>query len=339
MMNDRDPFFRAVALMRAGTSPAPTVSFVVQGIFFVERFRMLRRFVVIVCGLLVSGVAALPQGGKVSPALASLVETERAFARRCGEVGVRDSFIEFFAEDGVNFMPAPTKTREAFMKRPAQTTRTATLNWRPAYADVSLAGDLGYTTGPVVQTDNARKNPPRYSYYFSVWRKQRDGSWKVELDLGVETPADDPSPFRAAPQTGWRQGRAKTDPAAAGVELMRIEREFSQVSESRGVTRAFASYGSEAGRLHRNGLMPVEGTRAVGAYLSQKVSKYSWQPTHAGVAASNDLGYTYGSYELAWAQKPGATERGYYARVWKRDAKGRWKVVADITHPVAPEQK
>ncbi|HVF41653.1 MAG TPA: DUF4440 domain-containing protein [Pyrinomonadaceae bacterium] len=299
----------------------------------------MRRFVVIVCGLLALTVAALPQGEKLPPALASLVESERAFARRCVEVGVRDSFIEFFAEDGVNFMPAPTKTREAFMKRPAQTARTATLNWRPAYADVSLAGDLGYTTGPVVLTDNAGKNPPRYSYYFSVWRKQRDGSWKVELDLGIETPADDPSEFRAAPQTGWKPGRAKTDRAAAGVELMRIEREFSQASASRGVARAFESYGSEAGRLHRNGVMPVDGAAAVRSYLSQKVSKYSWQPTHAGVAASDDLGYSYGSYELTWALAPGATEKGYYARVWKRDAKGRWKVVADITHPVAPEQK
>jgi ketosteroid isomerase-like protein len=204
---------------------------------------------------------------------------------------------------------------------------------------VSLAGDLGYTTGPVVLTDNAQKNPPRYSYYFSVWRKQSDGNWKVELDLGIETPADDPSAFRPARQTGWRPGRAKTDPAAAGVELMQTERDFSQMSESRGVARAFESYGSEAGRLHRNGVMPVEGAAAVRAYLSRKVSKYTWQPTHAGVAASDDLGYSYGSYELTWAPGAGATERGYYARVWKRDAKGRWKVVADITHPVAPEQK
>ena len=300
---------------------------------------MLRRFVATVCALLALSAAALPQGQKISPALASLVEAERAFARRCGEVGVRDSFIEFFAADGVNFMPAPTKTREAFMKRPAQTNRTTTLNWRPAYADVSLAGDLGYTTGPVVLTDNAQKTPPRYSYYFSVWRRQPDGSWKVELDLGIETPADDPSEFRAAPPTGWKQKGVKTDPAVARVELMRIEREFSAMSESRGAARAFESYGAEAGRLHRNGVMPVEGAAAVRSYLSQKVAKYSWQPEHAGVAASGDLGYSYGSYELAWARRAGANERGYYARVWKRDAKGRWKVVADITHPVAPEQK
>jgi ketosteroid isomerase-like protein len=298
----------------------------------------MRCIAVILC-LLASAAPALPQGEKISPALASLVESERAFARRCGEVGVRDSFIEFFAEDGVNFMPAPTKTREAFLKRPAPATRTTTLDWRPAYADVSLAGDLGYTTGPVVLTDNARKNPPRHSYYFSVWRKQRDGAWKVELDLGVETPADDPSSLRAAPRTGWRPGRAETDPAAGRVELMRVEREFSAESETRGVLKAFADYGADAARLHRNGVMPVEGAAAVRSYLSRKVSKYSWRPEHAGVAASNDLGYTYGSYELTWARKPDAAERGYYARVWKRDAKGRWRVVADITHPVAPEQK
>ncbi|MCA1642615.1 MAG: hypothetical protein LC785_11835 [Acidobacteria bacterium] len=165
----------------------------------------MRRFVAIISGLLALSVVALPQGQKVPPALASLVEAERSFARRCGEVGVRDSFIEFFAEDGFNFTPAPTKTREAFMKRPAQTNRTTTLNWRPAYADVSSAGDLGYTTGPVVLTDNTGRNPPRYSYYFSVWRKQRDGSWKVELDLGIETPADDLTEFSLYFQIGAKR--------------------------------------------------------------------------------------------------------------------------------------
>ena len=300
----------------------------------------MKRSVALMLALLSLSVAALPQDKKFSPTLLSLVETERAFARRCVEVGVRDSFIEFFAEDGINFMPAPTKTREAFLKRPANTQRTATLNWRPAYADVSLAGDLGYTTGPVVLTDNSpQKNPPRYSYYFSVWRKQTDGTWKVELDLGIQTPADDPSEFRAAPQTGWKPGRAKIDPSVEREGLLKIEREFSAMSESRGVVKAFDAYAHATGRLHRNGVMPVEGAGAMRAYLSQKVSKFTWQPIAGGVAQSNDLGYTYGSYELTWAEAPNASERGYYARVWKRDAKGRWKVVADITHPVPPEQK
>jgi ketosteroid isomerase-like protein len=34
-----------------------------------------------------------------------------------------------------------------------------------------------------------------------------------------------------------------------------------------------------------------------------------------------------------------AAEKGYYVRVWKRDASGRWKIALDTTHPLPPEQK
>jgi hypothetical protein len=57
----------------------------------------------------------------------------------------------------------------------------------------------------------------------------------------------------------------------------------------------------------------------------------------ADVAQSGDLGYTYGSYELKEANA--TSEKGYYARVWKRGANDQWQVVLDTTSPLPPEQK
>jgi len=68
-------------------------------------------------------------------------------------------------------------------------------------------------------------------------------------------------------------------------------------------------------------------------------------PLKSDVAQSNDLGYTYGSYELkATGDAANATsaslETGYYVRVWKRDHAGRWKIALDTTHPLPlPAQK
>jgi ketosteroid isomerase-like protein len=138
-------------------------------------------FLLIVCAF---SILALPQ----TPPLASLVETERAFARDCVERGVRDSFLAFFADDAISFWPHPVNAREALLKQPAPSERpTTTLNWEPLLADVSGAGDLGYTTGPSLTTDDKQK-PIRSGYYFSIWRWQSDGSWKVELDIGIKTP-------------------------------------------------------------------------------------------------------------------------------------------------------
>jgi ketosteroid isomerase-like protein len=41
--------------------------------------------------------------------------------------------------------------------------------------------------------------------------------------------------------------------------------------------------------------------------------------------------YTYGSYELRAGGV--AKEKGYYAHMWKRDARGRWKIVVTNFHP------
>ena len=63
------------------------------------------------------------------------------------------------------------------------------VSWEPEYADVSRAGDLGYTSGPAVLTDQSpARKPPRHGTYFTIWRKQADATWKVVLDAGSDGP-------------------------------------------------------------------------------------------------------------------------------------------------------
>lgn len=307
----------------------------------------------VLLALLSLSVAVVPQSEKLSPALASLVETERAFARTSVERGVRESFLAFFAEDGIGFQPAPVKTRASLLSRPAPSTRPpVTLNWFPVYGDVSAAGDLGYTTGPYIFTDDSprpanTKEPPSYGYFFSIWRKQADGAWRVALDLGIPTPTLDVSPpqatatFYPARQTKWKPSRDKTDATVALAELRAAEKDFSMLSATVGARRAFARYDADDARFYRSGALPFIGAKAIGDYLSQHVAKFSWDVIDAGIAQSADFGYTYGSYELipTAGKDDGKREKGYYARVWKRDAQGRWCVEMSVAHAAPPEQK
>ena len=306
----------------------------------------MKRSVATVIALLLLPAAAHAQEKNVSPALMSLVEAERSFARAGVEKGVRASFLEYFAEDGISFAPGPGNARERLLKRPAPPSRPpVTLNWWPVVADVSRAGDLGYTSGPSRFSDDTGKNPPRDSYYFSVWKKQRDGSWKVALDVGTQTIAP-PGPesshvFTPAPQSGWKTPKvAHASPEAERGTLLNIERAFARLSESRGAAQAYARHVAEGVRQHRDDAQPFIGKRALASFLSAKVAKLSWRPIGSDVSASSDLGYVYGSYELTPVGGTGAaTERGYYARVWKRDPKGVWKIVMEVHHQTPPEQK
>ncbi|HEV2801355.1 MAG TPA: nuclear transport factor 2 family protein [Pyrinomonadaceae bacterium] len=290
-----------------------------------------------------------------TPALVSLVEAERAFSRTSVERGVRDAFLAFFAEDGINFQPHPTNTREAYLKRPAPAVRPPiTLYWEPIFADISHAGDLGYTTGPYRLSDQSpERKPTRHGYYFSIWKRQTDGVWKVALDVGIRTPAPDEAERRLRFQAAPQRPPLKTKPSADGSlihereALLQADRQFISAATARGALKAFESHLDDAARLHRDGIFPLTTRETIRAYLSQKQVALWGEPTSADVAQSNDLGYTYGRYELKDAGARGKAsgietatlEKGYYVRVWKRDRKGVWKIVLDTTHPLPPAEK
>jgi len=296
----------------------------------------MNRFLLAVLLLLALLSAAASQQPKMSPALASLVAAERAFARTSVEKGVRESFLAFFADDGINFQPGPVKTRAAILKRPAPATRPPiVLNWEPAYADISSAGDLGYTTGPYVLTDKSpQPNPPHYGFYFSIWKKQLDGSWKVALDLGIDTPdhSQRKFPLQVAPRVSPARSTANSVGADAK-SLMKLDRDFLAQATAGELARAYLDYLDEHARLHRDGSFPFTDRRAIRSFLMSKSAQMTWDPIGADMSRSNDLGYTYGSYELKASGSP--PEKGYYVRVWKRDRNGAWKVVLDTLHPVA----
>ncbi len=92
--------------------------------------------------------------------------------------------------------------------------------WAPVYGDISRAGDLGWDTGPLVfQGKNGA--PDRHGMFFSIWKRQADGQFKVVLDVGSDTPAavvplDEPAqtsyralrPCARAPSMSPRRGTA-----------------------------------------------------------------------------------------------------------------------------------
>jgi len=276
-----------------------------------------------------------------NPALTSLVEAERAFARTSLEIGARPSFMKFFADDAVVFRPGPVRYKEAMkdIPLPANPLETS-LQWEPLFADVAASGDLGYTTGPSVWTDHSpATRPPYYGFYFSVWKKQSTGEWKVAFDIGTEQPG---------PYTGSRTFHASTvierkEPTPAStpeehiVSLMNAEREFLEAVQKDGALNAFTRYAGKEARVYREGKTPIIGIDSLRAHFSAKPYMSQWNPMFCDVALSGDLGYAYGGYEVAApATAPDQVEHGFYLRVWKRDGINAWKFVADVTSVLPP---
>ena len=64
----------------------------------------------------------------------------------------------------------------------------------------------------------------------------------------------------------------------------------------------------------------------------------SWKTTKVEVAKSGDIAYTTGTYELTMNDASGkpVPDHGKYVEVWKKQADGKWKVVADIWNSDLP---
>ena len=60
------------------------------------------------------------------------------------------------------------------------------LTWKPIRAEASQSGEIGYSFGYAIYRG---KDTTSYTNYCTVWKKQKDGSWKFVYDAGNNIPA------------------------------------------------------------------------------------------------------------------------------------------------------
>lgn len=130
-----------------------------------------------------------------TPGKILLFNLEARFAK---DVAARGGagFASWFAEDGVVLSngKAPVSGRAAIAQSANWDPKAYQLTWTPTDAQMGPSGDMGYTWGHFEgRSIDANGNPVTTTgRYITVWKKQPDGSWKVELDAGAnEPPASD----------------------------------------------------------------------------------------------------------------------------------------------------
>jgi ketosteroid isomerase-like protein len=263
----------------------------------------------------------------------ALVAMEHGFAKAAATKSTRDAFLEFLADDGIIFQPGPVNGKKFWTER---SPRKGLLSWEPVFADVARAGDLGYTTGPWEFRPNGPDDKPvAFGQYFTIWKKQRDGSWKAVLDRGVTSEKSFATKLLQFPTHDESSTYSPNFNVVSGREMLtKLETKFSETSVSKGALNAFDSYLADDVRLLRQDLAPALGKPAALVLISAKLGTLSWTPTMVDISISGDLGYAYGSFEF---KSHGSTlEHGSYVRVWKKQGR-KWKVVIDVMSPDPPQ--
>jgi len=124
-----------------------------------------------------------------------LLRLDREFDQKVAAGGGGAAWASYFAENGsmVGKAGAPVVGPEAIRARmePVFADPNFSLRWQPTRAEILISDDLGFTTGRYERRvkDKEGKTEIEHGTYFTLWRKQADGSWKIILDTGSADPA------------------------------------------------------------------------------------------------------------------------------------------------------
>ncbi|MDQ3799871.1 MAG: nuclear transport factor 2 family protein [Acidobacteriota bacterium] len=271
--------------------------------------------------------------------LRSLVAAEQEFSRTSKEKGTREAFITFLADDGVIFNPLPANGKQVWMPREKA---PGVLTWTPVFADISGAGDLGFTTGPYEFRRAAGEKPVGYGFYMSVWRKGADGAWKVLLDIGTRNSMLETTPALEFPQVRTNKVKKKINLERERAALKTADDNLSRFLSAEKTVGELKEFTGDYLRVHRTNDFPFVEKNAALAAMQTYQGRIISQTVSTGIAQSGDFGYSYGTYKAkaaTEAENNTSAENGSFVRIWRRDEKGKWKLTLVVMHAAPPGKR
>jgi ketosteroid isomerase-like protein len=141
-------------------------------------------------GRIVVGASLLLSTAALAGPKEDMMATDRAFAKMSVEKGAHAAFLAYMTDDvrlfdGDHPPIIGKKAVEAYYAKNPDPPG-AKLDWKPIEADTSAAGDFGYTRGTWVFAgkDEKGKDVKATGYYVTGWKRQADGKYKFNLDIG-----------------------------------------------------------------------------------------------------------------------------------------------------------
>lgn len=125
-------------------------------------------------------------------------------------------------------------------------------------------------------------------------------------------------------------------PAFAGAveEMLETDRAFSAMAQTDGVPAAFSAYAAEDVHMFPEGDDHYQGRDAMIQRFADwpEGAKLIWTPVEGMAGKSEDLGFTWGRFELTIPGENGAetVRHGKYVSIWRKEEDGAWKFVVDV---------
>lgn len=238
---------------------------------------------------------------------------EQAFANMSADSGARTAFLHFLDSNSLLFHEGKGYDGLRFW-RGLPGGGGGQLLWKPVYTGMSTSGDLGFSTGPFEQRD-AAGNVQASGSYTSVWVKNKQGEWKVVLDMGAGY-------TQSLYKQQWEQiVYSKLNPVAEKINWQQMEKELITRLNQKGY-QAFLPYITSDSWFNLLGYQPFHTVKDIETGLQQLPAGLQFEHMGGAISAAGDLFYAYGAVTL-----PGKKEN--YLRVWGHEKDG-WKLLLQV---------
>jgi ketosteroid isomerase-like protein len=127
------------------------------------------------------------QAGNKEEAVKQIAQAEKDFAQMAKDKGIAEAFT-FYADSNATIrrhndtLITGRQGIHDFYEAPFF--RSATVTWTAEHVEAAEQGDLGYTFGHYTwtATDSSGKKEESKGVFHTVWKKQKDGTWKYIWD-------------------------------------------------------------------------------------------------------------------------------------------------------------
>jgi ketosteroid isomerase-like protein len=261
-------------------------------------------------------------------AVDSLIAAEKAYAKLATDKGFREASISVFADDAVIFVPNAVNGKKFWR----EAKKDPVISWRPIFASISRNGELGYTTGPWESHESREvEKPDAFGHFVTIWQKNKDGVWKVTLDVGLDHPR--PQKTETEIRT-YASSSVIPHSESANTDLERAQRSFAEsLKEDEG--DAIIDKASDDIRIYRDGQLPAVGKKTAEKMLAEEDAKTARSPSGTGISNPVDLAYEYGEFA---SERDNVTRRGIYVCIWRLESDGAWRIALDLQKS-APREK
>lgn len=254
--------------------------------------------------------------------LYNMVNHEFAFAEKAAHGTTHDAFLAFIADDGIIFRPHPVNGKEFLEKSKPN---NGWLIWYPERAGISTSGDIGYTTGPAsFRKAKGDSVDIWFGNFCTVWRKQKDNSWKFLIDIGISNEKPSEKIVQLKNELTENSTLLPLTELGEKSEVRLLEGKFNKTKNNLRMGRYFSG-----SRFLVEEASPFDGEINIAKFLIKKVNgSLNYNMIDGGISSAYDFAYAYGT--IKYSDLLTNTEReNYYLRVWQKQ-KGEWKITIEV---------